>query len=104
MGSTVGVDFLEKTTKLLSLPGIELQCFGRLTRSLGNRKMRTSFGVIHVYPVHSSVFLHSEIYCARVFFCIVQHMLTCNTWRLHQSLQPAIEIKSREKRTLVRVK
>jgi len=101
MGPRVGVDFLEKTTKLLPLPGIEPQFFGLPTDMLS--QMRTPFGM--VYPVRSSVFLHSEIYCARVcVFFIVQHMLTSNTWRLHQSLQPAIEIKSREKRTLVRVK
>jgi hypothetical protein len=64
MGPRVGVDFFEKTTKLLPLPGIEPQFFGRPTRTLDNRKMRTPFGII--YPVRSSVFLHSEIYCARV--------------------------------------
>jgi len=65
--------------------------------------MRTPFGII--YLVLSSVFLHSEIYCARAcFFFMVQHMLTSNMLRLHQSLQPAIEIKIRQKRTLVRVK
>jgi len=70
MGSTVGVDFLEKTTKLLPLPRIEPQFLGRPGRSLGNRKMRTPFGII--YAVRSSVLLHSEIYCARVcvfFYC-----------------------------------
>lgn len=64
MGPRVGVDFLENTTKLLPLPGIEPQLFGRTTRSLGKRKMRTPFGII--YPVRSSAFLNSEVYCVRV--------------------------------------
>jgi hypothetical protein len=67
MGPRVSVYFLEKTTKLLPLPGIEPQFFSRPTRNLGNRKMRTPFGII--YLVRSGMFLHSEIYCARVCVC-----------------------------------
>jgi len=46
MGPRFGVDFVEKTTKLLPLPGIEPQFFGRPTTSLGNGKTRTPFGII----------------------------------------------------------
>jgi len=65
MGPRVGVDFLEKT-KLLPLPGIKPQYFGLPTDILF--QTRTPFGII--YPVRSSVFLRSEICCARARVCV----------------------------------
>jgi hypothetical protein len=101
VGPRVSLDVFEKSVKLFSPSGIELQILGRPIHSLGSRRIWNPFRIIH--QVGSSLFTRSEIYgvCVCVCVCVclyLQHMLTNNTWGLRLSLQSTVEIKTGQKR------